>query len=162
MVVRVRRPWARFERRCSTTWSMGREVWGFESVVVGEVGELVGGWLAALGVEAGGVEGGLGDEAVGEGEAEEEEVPVEAGGFAEGEVGALGYEGGDVVVEVEEDGEEEGEGDGEEDVAHAEVPEGDEPASGLCWVEGFACWEGGEIDGFHAPDVDEAGEEDYG
>lgn len=52
-----------------------------------------------------GVEGGLGDEAVGEGDAEEagdggggaeeEDVPVEAGGFAEGEFGALGYEGGD-------------------------------------------------------------------
>lgn len=52
-----------------------------------------------------GVEGGLGDEAVGEGEAEEagdargeaeeEDVPVEAGGLAEGEFGALGDEGGD-------------------------------------------------------------------
>lgn len=53
-----------------------------------------------------GVEGGLGDEAVGEGqaqdagdaggEAEEEEVPVEAGGFSEGELGALGDEGRDL------------------------------------------------------------------
>ena len=48
-----------------------------------------------------GVEGGLGDEAVGEGNAEEtgdagcetqeEDVPVETGGFLEGEFGALGY-----------------------------------------------------------------------
>ena len=48
-----------------------------------------------------GVEGGLGYEAVGEGDAEkagdagceakEKEVPVEACGFAEGKLGALGY-----------------------------------------------------------------------
>lgn len=54
-----------------------------------------------------GVEGGLRDEAVGEGqaknardkggEAEEEEVPVEAGGLFEGEFGALGDEGGDYM-----------------------------------------------------------------
>ena len=59
-----------------------------------------------------GVEGGLRNEAVGEGDAEEageagrqaeeEDVPVEAGGFAEGEFGALSYEGGYVVVEPEE------------------------------------------------------------
>lgn len=52
-----------------------------------------------------GVEWGLGDEAVGEGEpedagdaggqAEEEEVPVEAGRFAQGELGSLRDEGGD-------------------------------------------------------------------
>ena len=55
-----------------------------------------------------GVEGGLRDEAVGEGDAEkagdacgeakEEDVPVETGGFAEGEFGALGDEGGDFLV----------------------------------------------------------------
>jgi hypothetical protein len=76
------------------------------------------------------VERGLGDEAVGEREsqhaghagrqAEEEDVPVEAGRFGEGELGALGYEGGyweesvqaderrdvevTVMVEPEEDG----------------------------------------------------------
>lgn len=52
-----------------------------------------------------GVEGGLGDEAIGEwepeeagdasGQAEEEDVPMEAGGLAEGEFGALGDEGRD-------------------------------------------------------------------
>lgn len=51
--------------------------------------------------ESVGVEGRLGDEAVGEWdtneagdagcEAQEEDVPVEAGGFAEGKFGALGY-----------------------------------------------------------------------
>ena len=51
------------------------------------------------------MEGGLWDEAVREGDAEEprdaggqaeeKKVPVEAGGFAEGEFGALGDEGGD-------------------------------------------------------------------
>ena len=55
--------------------------------------------------ERGGVEWCLGDEAVGEGnpeeagdasgEAEEENVPVETGGFAEGKFGALGDEGRD-------------------------------------------------------------------
>ena len=49
------------------------------------------------------MEGGLRDQAVGEGqaeetgyarsEAEEEEVPVEAGGFLEGKLGALGDQG---------------------------------------------------------------------
>ena len=52
-----------------------------------------------------GVERGLGNEAIGKGyaekasdagcQAEEEEVPVEACGFAEGKFGALGYQGGD-------------------------------------------------------------------
>lgn len=51
------------------------------------------------------MEGGLRDEAVREGnaeetgdagcEAEEEDVPVETGGFAKGELGALGDQGGD-------------------------------------------------------------------
>lgn len=61
-----------------------------------------------------GVEGCLGDEAVGERdseeagyaccEAQEKDVPVETGGFAEWEFGALGYKGGDCVVSVTVDG----------------------------------------------------------
>ena len=67
---------------------------GFAFVRFVVVGDLAG---YAEGV---GVEGSLGDEAVGEGDAEEpadaggqaqeEDVPVEAGGFAEREFGALG------------------------------------------------------------------------
>ena len=62
-----------------------------------------------------GVERCLWDQAIGEwdakeacdagGEAEEEEVPMETCWFAERELGSLSDEGGDVVVEVEEDGE---------------------------------------------------------
>ena len=54
-----------------------------------------------------GVEGGLWDETVWEGDAEKasnagcqaekEDVPVETGGFTEGELGALGDEGGDFL-----------------------------------------------------------------
>lgn len=54
------------------------------------------------------MEGGLWDESVGGGEAEdagdaggdakEKNVPVETGGFAERKFGTLGNEGGDVVV----------------------------------------------------------------
>ena len=72
------------------------------------------------------------------GEAEEEEVPVEARWLTEWEFGTLGDEGGDVVVEVEEDGEEDGEGDGDEDIANADVPEVDEPAPVCGWGKGFA------------------------
>ena len=54
------------------------------------------------------MEGGLRDQSVGGretedpgdacGDAEEEDVPVETRGFTEGKLGALGDEGGDVVV----------------------------------------------------------------
>ena len=70
---------------------------GAGSGLLAGVGDLFGD------AEGGGVEGGLGDEAVGEGDtdeagdtgcqAEQEDVPVEARGFAEGELGTLGNEG---------------------------------------------------------------------
>jgi hypothetical protein len=76
---------------------------GFAAGGAGAVG--VGDGDGARDAERGRVEGGLRDEAVWEGdpeqagdtgcEAEEENVPVEAGGFAEGEFGALCYEGRD-------------------------------------------------------------------
>lgn len=60
------------------------------------------------------MEGRLGDEAVGEGEpedsgyargeAEQEDIPVETGGFAERELGALGDEGGYCKVLVRRSG----------------------------------------------------------
>lgn len=113
------------------------------------VGDLVGGDEGDGGGIVGarvGVDGGLGHEAVREGKAEEggdegrppeeEEVPVEAAGFLEGEVPGLCRQGGDVVVEVEEEGEEEAEGEGDEDPFWREGPEGDEPASGLGGEEG--------------------------
>lgn len=96
------------------------------------------------------MEGGLGDEAVWGGDAdeagdagcdaEEEDVPVEACGFLEGEFGALGDEGGDIVVKVEEDGEEEGEGDGYEDVCGGDLPELDEPGAVLGGLKGGRSW----------------------
>ena len=58
--------------------------------------------------EGGGVEGCLGDEAIGEGDSEEacyacgcakeEDIPMETGWFAKGKFGALSYEGGDWVL----------------------------------------------------------------
>src|SRR5689334_12627259 len=75
------------------------------------------------------------------GQAEEEEVPVKARGFSEGEFGALGNQGRDVVVEPEEDREQEGKRDGEEDVGHADFPEVDEPAPFRRWEKGRACRE---------------------
>ena len=122
--------------------------------------------------EGGRVEWCLRNETVGEGdpeepgyagrEAEEEDVPVEAGRFAEGEFSALCDERGDVVVEVEEDCEQDGEGDRDEDIAQADVPEVDEPPSVCGWEEGFAGGQCGERDGGHLADVHEACEEDYG
>ena len=135
---------------------------------VGRVGDTV---LFGY-AEGSGVEGRLGDEAIGEGAAEEtrdasrkakeEDVPVEAGGFAEGEFGALRDERGDVVVEPEEDGEDECEGEGDADVVRGDVPEVDEPAATRGGEEGFACGEGHEVNGAHMADMDEASEEDDG
>ena len=110
-----------------------------------------------------GVEGCLRDQAVREGdpeeagyaggEAKEEEVPVEAGGFSEREFGALGYKGRDlagldgegngdgegltIMIEVKEDGKENSERNGDEDVADGDVPEVDEPAAVGGWEERF-------------------------
>ena len=61
------------------------------------------------------------------GDAEQEEVPVEAGGLAEGEVCALGHEGGDVVVEEEEDPEDDAEREGDANPLSVQLPELHEP-----------------------------------
>ncbi|KAJ8105878.1 hypothetical protein OPT61_g9914 [Boeremia exigua] len=96
------------------------------------------------------------------GEAQQEDVPVEAGGLAEREFGALCDEAGHVVVEPEEDGEQDGEGDGQEDVADADVPEVDEPAAVGGGEEGLGCGQLEELDVRHLANVYEAGEEDDG
>lgn len=130
-------------------------------VLFGDVGDGAGC------AERRGVEGCLRDQAVREGdpeeagyasgEAEEEKIPVEAGGFTEREFGALGYKGRDwvwldsegngdgeeltIMIEVEEDSKENSERNGDEDVADGDVPEVDEPAAVGGWEERFTRWE---------------------
>ena len=118
-----------------------------------------------------GVDGGLGHEAVGEGQAEDpcdeagtaeqEEVPVEAGGFFEGEAAVLGGEGGEVVVVVEEKHHEAADGEGDEDPFHRQVPEVDQPAAVGGGVEGAGVGHAEEVDAVEvAGDVTEADPED--
>lgn len=119
-----------------------------------------------------GVEGGLGNQAVGErqtqdardtgGDAEKEHVPVEAGGFAERILAALGDERRDVVVEPEQDGQQNGKRQREEDVADAEVPEADEPRTTARGLKRDACGEHFQFHVTHAAHVDEARKEDDG
>ena len=117
------------------------------------------------------MDGGLRDEAVGEGEAEdtrdearaaeEEEVPVEACGFFEREAAVLCREGGEVVVVVEEEHHEAANGEGDEDPFHRQVPEVDQPAAVYGGVESAGVGEAEEVDTLEvAGDVAEADPED--
>lgn len=45
------------------------------------------------------------------------------------------------MVEVEEDSKEDGERDSDENIADADFPEGNKPASIYGWEEGFAGWQ---------------------
>lgn len=117
-----------------------------------------------------GVKGGLGDQAVGKGDAqdagdtggdaEEEDVPVEAGGLAKRVLAALSDERRDVMVEPEQNGEQDGEGQRGEDVADAEVPEADEPRPAARGLERDARGKHFQLHVAHASNVHEAREED--
>lgn len=66
------------------------------------------------------------------------------------------------MVKPEQDRQEDRKRDCEEDVAHADVPEMDEPPSLRSREEGFARRQLEKLDVRHLADVDEAGEEDDG
>ena len=77
--------------------------------------------------------------------AEEEKVPVEAGGFLEREVARLSSEGRDIVVVVEEKHHQATDREGDEDPFDGEGPERDDPGSVNCWVERSCDGEAGEV-----------------
>lgn len=119
------------------------------------------------------VKGRLGNQAVGKrqaedagnarGDAQQEQVPVKAGGFAQRELAPLGNQRGHVVVEPEQNGQQHGKGQREKDVSGAEVPEADEPgARGERRLKGDARGQHGQGHVGHAANVHEAGEEYQG
>ena len=114
------------------------------------------------------------------GEAKKEDIPMESGRLAEGELCALSNQGRDyvtyelvdivpiirslltVVIEPKQYSQQDRERDGEKNIADTNLPETNEPASILGWEEGCTGRKRLDWHARHAPDVDEPGKEDNG